>query len=202
MSTPRGSLDQPWREHADPRPSARTPAVRPPHYGGERNDRRGRWHRNISAVMSRDRNESDNAAAHSVSDEPRCGVCGHTSRVGFECQPAASRRPHAGWCNRLCSPRHKTDNGPTVLRQWTGREANALRCASRMSVRAFAEHLGISARAVSRWDKLGTDTVPRPYMQAILDTALARTDEATQCRFEALLTQPPDLMYRRDQRRQ
>lgn len=61
------------------------------------------------------------------------------------------------------------------------------RRASRMSVRDFAADLGVSARAVSRWAKLGPNTIPRPYMQAILDTALTRADEGTRRRFEALL---------------
>lgn len=86
-----------------------------------------------------------------------------------------------------CRPSHETDDYPAVIRQWTGREANALRRAARLSVRDFAEHLGVSARAVSRWAQLGADTVPRPYMQAILDTALAQADEQTQRRFDALL---------------
>lgn len=72
-----------------------------------------------------------------------------------------------------------------VIRQWTGQQANALRCAARMTVRGFAEYLGVSARAVARWAQYGTDTVPRPGMQAILDTALAKADLATQRRFDA-----------------
>lgn len=79
---------------------------------------------------------------------------------------------------------------PVVVQRWTGREATALRCAARMSVRGFAEYLGISTRAVSRWAELGSNTVPRPYMQGILDTALGRADETTQRRFAALLFQP------------
>jgi DNA-binding transcriptional regulator YiaG len=38
---------------------------------------------------------------------------------------------------------------PTV-RIWTGREAAALRTAMRLSVRAFAEHLGVAVRTVSK----------------------------------------------------
>ncbi|GAA5118308.1 hypothetical protein GCM10025762_34670 [Haloechinothrix salitolerans] len=77
-----------------------------------------------------------------------------------------------------------------VVRQWTGREADALRCAVRMSVRGFADYLGISARAVSRWAQLGAETVPRPDMQAILDTALVNADLATRRRFAALTERP------------
>jgi tetratricopeptide (TPR) repeat protein len=55
----------------------------------------------------------------------------------------------------------------------------------RMSVRAFAEHLGVGARTVSKWEKLLAATVPRPDTQAILDTVLARADDAACLRFEA-----------------
>ncbi|MEU2725005.1 helix-turn-helix domain-containing protein [Streptomyces smyrnaeus] len=76
------------------------------------------------------------------------------------------------------------------VQQWTGREASALRTALRMSTRAFAERLGVALRTVAKWEKLGTDTVPRPDTQAILDTALARADALTRERFEALLADP------------
>jgi transcriptional regulator with XRE-family HTH domain len=75
---------------------------------------------------------------------------------------------------------------PTV-RVWTGREARALRGALRLSVRAFAEHLGVAVRTVSKWESLGAATQPRPDTQAILDTALERADQPTQMRFRLLL---------------
>lgn len=138
--------------------------------------------------MTGDRSEICNVLpSRTPGDEPRCGACGHPRRahmnqrgVCFECRPASNWRPHAGWCNRYRKLQ-------PVVRHWTGREAEALRSATRMTVRGFAEYLGVSARAVSRWAKLGTDTVPRPYMQAILDTALARAEEETQRRFDAFL---------------
>ncbi|MGW0467961.1 helix-turn-helix domain-containing protein [Streptomyces sp. NPDC003027] len=73
------------------------------------------------------------------------------------------------------------------VQQWTGREAKALRSALRMSTRAFAEHLGVALRTVAKWEKHGADTHPRPDTQAILDTALARADEAAHARFEKVL---------------
>ncbi|MFJ8230189.1 helix-turn-helix domain-containing protein [Streptomyces sp. NPDC094448] len=73
------------------------------------------------------------------------------------------------------------------VQQWTGREAKALRSALRMSTRAFAEHLGVALRTVAKWEKHGADTHPRPDTQAILDTALARADEASHARFEEAL---------------
>jgi transcriptional regulator with XRE-family HTH domain len=75
---------------------------------------------------------------------------------------------------------------PTV-RLWTGREARSLRGALRLSVRAFAEHLGVAPRTVSKWERLGEATRPHPDTQAILDTALARADADVQIRFQLLL---------------
>ncbi|WP_329275680.1 helix-turn-helix domain-containing protein [Streptomyces sp. NBC_01451] len=73
------------------------------------------------------------------------------------------------------------------VQQWTGREASALRAALRMSMRAFAEHLGVALRTVAKWESLGAETRPRPDTQAILDTSLARADAAAHARFEAVL---------------
>jgi Helix-turn-helix len=55
-----------------------------------------------------------------------------------------------------------------------------LRQALRMSVRAFAEHLGVSARMVSKWE---AGAVPRPVNQAALDTALTRGGHDVRSRF-------------------
>jgi len=74
-----------------------------------------------------------------------------------------------------------------TVHEWSGLEARALRRALRLSVRAFAEHLGVAVRTVSKWEQLGADVQPRPDTEAILDTALARADAATHLRFEALL---------------
>ncbi|OMI33697.1 helix-turn-helix domain-containing protein [Streptomyces sparsogenes] len=76
-----------------------------------------------------------------------------------------------------------------TVHHWTGLEARALRLALRMSVRAFAEHLGVGVRTVSKWEKLLTVTEPRPDTQAILDTALARADAAVHLRFEVNLSE-------------
>lgn len=77
-----------------------------------------------------------------------------------------------------------------TVHHWTGLEARALRLAVRMSVRAFAEHLGVGVRTVSKWEKLLAATAPRPDTQAILDTALARADTAAHLRFETTLSDP------------
>jgi transcriptional regulator with XRE-family HTH domain len=76
-----------------------------------------------------------------------------------------------------------------TVHHWTGLEARALRLALRMSVRAFAEHLGVGVRTVSKWEKLLTATEPRPDTQAILDTALDRADAAVHLRFETNLSE-------------
>ncbi|MFE0690046.1 helix-turn-helix domain-containing protein [Streptomyces xiamenensis] len=76
-----------------------------------------------------------------------------------------------------------------TVHRWTGLEARALRSALRLSVRAFAERLGVGVRTVSKWEKLLTNTEPRPDTQAILDTALARADPAAHLRFEATLSE-------------
>lgn len=76
-----------------------------------------------------------------------------------------------------------------TVHRWTGLEARALRVALRMSVRAFAEHLGVAVRTVSKWEKRLARTEPRPDTQAILDTALARADAAVHVRFETNLSE-------------
>ncbi|GAA3394425.1 helix-turn-helix domain-containing protein [Cryptosporangium minutisporangium] len=83
----------------------------------------------------------------------------------------------------------------TAVTHWTGREARALREALRLSIRDFAGRLGVAARTISNWEAGGTDIRPRPDMQAILDTALARASVAERERFSHLLsgTAEPDV---------
>ena len=64
------------------------------------------------------------------------------------------------------------DWGVATIRKWTGREARALREALRMSIRDFAARLGVSERAVSKWEAGGAAMTPRPDSQALLDTTL------------------------------
>lgn len=70
-----------------------------------------------------------------------------------------------------------------TVQLWTGREARALRGALRLSVRAFAEHLGVAPRTVSKWERLGNSIRPYPDTQAILDTALERASTEARARF-------------------
>lgn len=74
-----------------------------------------------------------------------------------------------------------------ALGQWTGREALLLRRALRMSVRDFADYLGVSARTVSKWAALTDSTSPLPRTQAILDTALTRAEPDARHRFQRLV---------------
>ncbi|MEN3585316.1 hypothetical protein AAH978_14320 [Streptomyces sp. ZYX-F-203] len=76
-----------------------------------------------------------------------------------------------------------------TVHHWTGLETKALRLALRMSVRGFAEHLGVAVRTVSNWEKHLAATEPRQDTQAILDTALARADAAAHLRFETFLSE-------------
>jgi transcriptional regulator with XRE-family HTH domain len=73
----------------------------------------------------------------------------------------------------------------TTVAKWTGREARLLRESCRLSVRAFAEYLGIPARTLSKWEQLGVGRTPRPEFQAMLDTALARAAPEQRERFLA-----------------
>ncbi len=75
-----------------------------------------------------------------------------------------------------------------AVQTWSGYEARALRTALRASVRDFAARLGISPRAVSKWEAGGRNIQPRPETQAILDTALEKASREAQDRFEVLVT--------------
>ncbi len=73
-----------------------------------------------------------------------------------------------------------------VVAMWTGQEARALRIGLRMTIEAFAEHLGAAVRTVARWEAEGSKTVPLPTMQEALDTVLERATPTQQSRFEIL----------------
>ena len=74
----------------------------------------------------------------------------------------------------------------TTIPQWTGKEIRALREARRMSIRAFAAHLGVSDRMVSKWESGGEAIRPRTVNQAALDTSLASGNAEVRTRFERL----------------
>ena len=77
-----------------------------------------------------------------------------------------------------------------TVRRWTGHEARVLRVAKRMSVRQFAEHLGVTAAAVSNWERRGLATRLRYETQQMLDVDLARAPDDVQERFQRSLEAP------------
>jgi DNA-binding XRE family transcriptional regulator len=72
--------------------------------------------------------------------------------------------------------------------RWTGRETRLLRHALRLTVRDFAEDLGVSPRTVSKWEAGGADHEPRPELQRALDTLLGRATGAEQVRLREALS--------------
>jgi len=78
-----------------------------------------------------------------------------------------------------------------VAPRWTGREAAALRHARRMSIRAYAAHLGVAVTTVANWERRGADAHLRTDTQQLLDIDLARAAGDVQQRFAALLTEEP-----------
>ncbi len=73
----------------------------------------------------------------------------------------------------------------TTVDRWTGREAKLLRQALRLSIRDFAAHLGVGTRTINKWEARQADITPLPYMQEVLDTALARASDEAKARFAA-----------------
>jgi len=71
----------------------------------------------------------------------------------------------------------------TTVECWTGREAKLLRGALRLSVRGFAEWLGVGVRTVNKWEARQSDITLRPHMQEVLDTALAGASDEAKARF-------------------
>ncbi|HET9654103.1 MAG TPA: helix-turn-helix transcriptional regulator, partial [Kineosporiaceae bacterium] len=72
--------------------------------------------------------------------------------------------------------------------RWTGRETRLFRHALRLTVRDFAEDLGVSPRTVSKWEAGGADHEPRPELQRALDTLLERATDAEHARLQGALT--------------
>jgi DNA-binding transcriptional regulator YiaG/tetratricopeptide (TPR) repeat protein len=70
------------------------------------------------------------------------------------------------------------------VEKWTGEYTRALREALRMTVREFAEHLGVTDRTVSKWEAPYASGNFRPETQQILDTALRAAPEEVRERFD------------------
>jgi hypothetical protein len=69
-----------------------------------------------------------------------------------------------------------------LVQNWTGRHADGLRQAMRMTNESFAEHLGVSVRTVAYW-RQRPDMVPKQLFQEVLDTALIRTPQRAKDHF-------------------
>lgn len=74
----------------------------------------------------------------------------------------------------------------TVIDQWTGRHAHALRAALRLTNEAFAEQLGISPRTAAKWRER-PEMLPSPPLQEALDALLSQTPADARVRFAANL---------------
>jgi transcriptional regulator with XRE-family HTH domain len=74
----------------------------------------------------------------------------------------------------------------TIIDEWTGRHAHALRTALRLTNEAFAEQLGISPRTITKW-RVRPDIVPSPSLQEALDAYLNQAPPDAQIRFAANL---------------
>lgn len=72
-----------------------------------------------------------------------------------------------------------------VVDEWSGRYANALQSALRMTREEFAEHLGVAPRTVAAWHK-DPGIVPRAEIQRALDTVHEKAPEPVRRRFDAL----------------
>lgn len=75
------------------------------------------------------------------------------------------------------------------IEEWTGAEAKLLRQALRLSVRGFADHTGIAARTLTRWETNDNSARLRPDSQAVLDTTLAQAPADARSRFAASLSE-------------
>lgn len=69
--------------------------------------------------------------------------------------------------------------------EWTGREADALRTALRLTNEEFADTLGVSPRAVAKWRSGGDGSISL-QVQRMFDTVLDRATPAQRERFEQL----------------
>src|SRR5262249_34711198 len=56
-----------------------------------------------------------------------------------------------------------------------------------MTVRGFAEYLGVAPRTVAKWEARREGVQPLPETQSILDAALRRAPEEARDRFDALV---------------
>lgn len=74
----------------------------------------------------------------------------------------------------------------TIIEEWTGRHAHALRTALRMTNESFAHLLSVAPRTVSKWSER-PDMVPSKQIQQALDTSLRQAPPDVRVRFAANL---------------
>jgi DNA-binding transcriptional regulator YiaG len=89
-------------------------------------------------------------------------------------------------CNYPAKRPAAEDLAVDVVSSWTGARADALRWALRMTTEAFAEHLGVAVRTVAYW-RARPGSVPKPDMQAALDTVLVHAPEPVRAQFWLIL---------------
>lgn len=70
-----------------------------------------------------------------------------------------------------------------IVTAWTGRDAQLLRQAKRLSTRWFATHIGVTARVISMWEAGGREYKPSIASQELLDATLSKTVPVAQARF-------------------
>src|SRR5260370_911657 len=73
-----------------------------------------------------------------------------------------------------------------VITSWTGRQADALRQALRMTNESFAEHLCVSVRTVAN-SRQQPEMKPQPATQELLDVALERAPDRIKAQFSLLV---------------
>jgi tetratricopeptide (TPR) repeat protein len=78
-----------------------------------------------------------------------------------------------------------------VIASWTGGQADALRHALRMTNESFADHLGVSVRAVAYW-RNRPGMVPQLKMQEVLDAALEQAPDRVKAQFSLLVGETDD----------
>ncbi|WP_432839035.1 helix-turn-helix domain-containing protein [Dactylosporangium sp. CA-092794] len=74
-----------------------------------------------------------------------------------------------------------------AVARWTGREIRMLREALRLSVRAFAERLGMAVSTVQRWEDRHRPSPPSQATQSVLDDALRLAGVDARTRFRMLV---------------
>src|SRR3954452_10346345 len=85
--------------------------------------------------------------------------------------------------------KHGGQTPVVVAPRLSGLEAAALRRARRMSIRAYAASLGVSAATVANWDRRGEHAHLNTETQQLLDIDLERAPEGVHQRFASALAE-------------